>query len=93
MMTRQIIFALAAAAALAACDPVPDQTVPEPDDACGAAGYQGLIGQPVAVLKGMTFPIGTRQTGPEDAVTSDLRPDRLNIEYGSNGRIEKISCY
>ncbi|MFD2814149.1 hypothetical protein ACFSYD_05895 [Paracoccus aerius] len=41
----------------------------------------------------MTFPIGTRQIGPDDAVTSDFRPERLNIEYGRTGLIEKVSCY
>ena len=80
---------------LAACEPVPPPvTEPEPaQDACGAAGYQGLIGQPRMVLTQMTFPLGTRQIGPDDAVTADLRPDRLNIEYGRSGRIEKVSCY
>ena len=34
-----------------------------------------------------------RQIGPDDAVTSDFRPDRLNIEYGRAGRIERVSCY
>ena len=94
MMIRQTVFALAAFAALAACEPIPApvEQSPEPEDACGAAGYQGLIGQPISVLGGMTFPIGTRQIGPNDAVTADFRPDRLNIEHGSSGRIEKISC-
>lgn len=79
---------------LAACEPVPPATTPDlPADECGAGGYQGLIGQPRDVLSQMTFPIGTRVIGPDDAVTSDFRPDRLNIEYGRSGRIEKISCY
>ena len=51
------------------------------------------LGQPVTVLGAMTFPIGTRQIGPDDAVTSDFRPERLNIEYGRTGRIEKVGCY
>lgn len=91
---KALILGMAAATALAACEPVP--TVPTPDappDDCRASGYQGLIGQPVAVLAAMTFPIGTRQIGPNDAVTSDFRPDRLNIEYGAAGRIERVSCY
>lgn len=89
------ILALIAAAGLAACEPLPPTaTAPDtPTDECGAAGYQGLIGQPRDVLAQMTFPIGTRVIGPEDAVTADFRPDRLNIEYGRTGRIEKVSCY
>lgn len=94
MKARHLLLALAGATALAACEPIPAEVaLPETPDACGASGYQGLIGQPRTVLNGMTFPIGTRQIGPNDAVTADFRPDRLNIEYGASGRIEKISCY
>lgn len=95
MTKTALLTALAASALLAACEPIP--TAPaEPDiptDACGAAGYQGLIGQRREVLSQMTFPMNTRVIGPEDAVTSDFRTERLNIEYGRNGRIEKVSCY
>lgn len=94
MRKTPLLLALAAAIGLAACEPVPPAAIPEPPaDECGAAGYQGLIGQPHAVLAAMTFPIGTRMIGPDDAVTADFRPDRLNIEYGRTGRIEKVSCY
>ena len=72
--------------------PAPVQPDTPPDD-CRASTYQGLVGQPVSVLAAMTFPIGTRQIGPDDAVTSDFRPDRLNIEYGRANRIERVSCY
>lgn len=92
-MTRTaLLTALASAALLAACEPVP-VTAPPAADECGAQGYQGLVGQPRGVLAQMTFPIGTRTIGPDDAVTADFRPDRLNIEYGRNDRIEKVSCY
>ncbi|MGP9803812.1 I78 family peptidase inhibitor [Paracoccus sp. NSM] len=92
-MTRTaLLTALASAALLAACEPLP-VTEPPAADQCGAEGYQGLVGQPRSVLAQMTFPIGTRTIGPDDAVTADFRPDRLNIEYGRNDRIEKVSCY
>ena len=85
---------LAAIAAVAACEPVPQEVADQPaEDSCGAEGYQGLLGQPREVANQMTFPAGTRIIGPEDAVTADFRPDRLNIEYGRTGRIDKISCY
>lgn len=87
-------LAAAALGLMTACEPVPPAVTPEPpQDSCGAEGYQGLIGQPREVLTQMTFPIGTRLIGPDDAVTADFRPDRLNIEYGRSGRIEKVSCY
>lgn len=94
MNPKALVLALTATAVLAACEPMPVEPLPEPpSDACRASAYQGLVGQPVAVLSAMTFPIGTRQIGPNDAVTSDFRPERLNIEYGTTGRIEKVSCY
>ena len=94
MNARSLVLGLAATAALAGCEPMPAQPQPDtPPDDCRASAYQGLVGQPVAVLAAMTFPIGTRQIGPNDPVTSDFRPERLNIEYGRAGRIEKVSCY
>lgn len=97
MRMRVLFLGAGAALALAACEPV--NTVsqpplePAPLDDCGASGYQGLIGQPHEVLASMKFAIGTRVIGPDDAVTADYRPDRLNVEYGKTGLIEKISCY
>lgn len=85
------VFAVLALAEVAACTPVPP--APDSPDQCGAAGYSGLIGQPAPAVKAMTFPEGTRIIGPEDAVTDDFRPGRLNIEYGRAGLVEKISCY
>lgn len=82
--------------ALAACAPVPPPApLPEePDsDACKASTYQGLVGQSQTVLAPMMLPAGTRVIGPNDAVTMDFRPDRLNVEIGESGRIERIACY
>lgn len=93
-MTRMILAAPALIMALTACQPVPPPVAPpELVDACGAAGYQGLIGQPRSTLTAMRFPIGTRVIGPEDAVTADYSAERLNIEYGTAGLIEKVSCF
>lgn len=101
-MRRGLISApaLAAIAALtlAACEPLPSDgntgpRPPQPSDACGALGYQGLVGQPREVLNAMKFPIGTRVIGPDDAVTADYNVQRLNIEYGRGGLIEKVGCY
>ena len=93
---RTLAFAALAGLTLAACEPVTDdgsQPVLDLPQECGAAGYQGLVGQPKAALDSMKFPLGTRVIGPEDAVTADYRPDRLNIEYSRAGLIEKVSCY
>lgn len=94
-MRRPLLFAALAAATLAACEPVPNapaQPVP-PSDECGASGYQGLVGQPRRVLDSMKFPLRTRVIGPDDAITADYVPARLNIEYGAGGLIERIACY
>ncbi|MCG6112026.1 MAG: hypothetical protein MEQ74_07570 [Paracoccus sp.] len=94
-MHKTTLALILAVTALAACEPVAVEPVTPPvaADECGAAGYQGLIGQPRTALSAMNFPLGTRVIGPEDMVTADFRPDRLNIEYGPNGRITKVSCF
>ena len=87
-------LALPAAILLAACQPLPSAPTPDASaDQCRASGYQGLVGQPRGITDHMTFPVGTRVIGPDDAVTADFRPDRLNIEYGRSDRIEKVSCF
>lgn len=79
---------------LAACvqpEPLPP---PEPGtDDCKASTLSGLVGQPSTVLRTMLLPAGTRVINPGDAVTMDFRPDRMNIEIGTDGRIAKIGCY
>lgn len=78
---------------LAACDQ-PAPPAPAPDrDLCKASGFQGLVGQPETVVKTMMLPAGSRLIGPGDAVTMDFRPDRLNIEIGTDRRIARIGCY
>ncbi|WP_294925098.1 I78 family peptidase inhibitor [uncultured Paracoccus sp.] len=88
-------LALIPFALLAACEPAPTATPPEDEttDACGASGFSGLEGQPESVLDQMRFPAGTRVIRPNQAITMDYRIDRLNIEIGANGRIDKVSCY
>lgn len=80
--------------ALAACvEPAPPAE-PEPaPDLCNATAMQGLVGQPASVLQTMMLRAGTRVINSGDPVTMDFRPDRMNVEIGANGRIEKIACY
>ena len=87
------VFALLPLLALAACvEPAPPVSEPDPD-LCNALAMQGLVGQPASVLQTMMLKAGTRVINPGDAVTMDFRPDRMNVEIGANGRIEKIACY
>lgn len=75
----------------------PQEPAPPPQPpvspGCTAASLQGLIGQPSEVAERMSLPPGSRIIGPNQPVTMDFRPDRLNIETGRTGLIEKISCY
>lgn len=80
--------------ALAGCvQPEPPTAPATVADSCQAARFQGLVGQPRAVLDSMKLPPGTRVIGPKDAVTMDLRPDRLNFEIDGKAAIAKIGCY
>jgi hypothetical protein len=63
-----------------------------PDDACGAPGLQGLVGQPRRVLETMTFAGPVRVIEPGMAVTMDYSPNRLNIELDDEGTITRVTC-
>ena len=62
-------------------------------DACGAANYQGLVGQSEAVLSQMRFPLGTRVIRPGSPVTADFNAERLNIEIAQTGQISRVACF
>lgn len=94
-MTRQALILGAMLGLLGACS-APEPPPPAPpseSDMCKASQFQGLVGQPAAVLAEMKLPEGTRIVGPRDAVTSDYRRSRLNFETDKDGRIAKIACY
>jgi hypothetical protein len=61
-------------------------------DACGAARYASLVGQPMAVVDRTTFPAGTRVILPDTAVTMDFREDRLNVLIDGNAAVERVYC-
>lgn len=77
---------------MAACVPQEPDTTADPGQVCGAAGFQGLIGQPEAALSGLTLRQETRIIRPGMAVTMDFREDRLNIEIDADKRISRIFC-
>lgn len=93
-MTRLLTLLplLALAACMEAVPPDTPATQPDPD-ACKASTFQGLIGQRRSVLETMMLPAGTRVIGPGEPVTMDFRAERLNVEVGESGRIERIACY
>lgn len=80
-------------AGLAACQPLPEPVSEPPlEGTCGAEGLQGLVGQPASTLDTMRFANPLRVIGPDDMVTMDFRPDRLNIETDAAGRITRVRC-
>ena len=86
------LAAVALALALAGCVAEEPAPVLPSDDACGAPGLQGLVGQPRSVLATMTFAGPVRVIEPGMAVTMDYSPNRLNIELDAGGRITRVTC-
>ncbi|MFN3953764.1 MAG: I78 family peptidase inhibitor [Pararhodobacter sp.] len=90
-MIRYAPFLLACVA-LGACVMAGEPDAPVmPDDACGAARLQHLIGEPVPGGFAVAGPVRIYASG--DPVTLDYNPRRLNIETNRAGaRIVAISC-
>lgn len=59
---------------------------------CGADRYQSLTGQPASVLERTLIMQHLRIIGHGDAITKDLRPDRLNFWLDKGRRIERVDC-
>lgn len=58
---------------------------------CDARNYRPLIGQPVSAT---TFPASRnlRVYSVNDIVTNDYIPQRTNVVYGTNGKIQQVFC-
>lgn len=89
--------ALLAAAALsglfllAGCATEEVNTANVASDACGAEGYQSLVGQPLAAVS-LPASLKSRIIQPDDLVTQDYVEDRLNIETDTRGTIMRVFC-
>jgi diaminopimelate epimerase len=98
---KNILILLSLPVLLAACEvqgtDMPPLGLPETEpvaetDACGAARFAGLVGQPKAVVDRTTFPSGTRVILPGTAVTMDFRAERLNVLIDGNASVERVYC-
>lgn len=91
---RALILVATTVLALAACEGVAQEppVMDDDRDACGASALQGLIGQPEAVLQGMTFGGPLRVIRPGQAVTMDYSAARLNVTLDAGGVIVEIAC-
>ncbi len=86
-MTRLLLIPLIV---LAACSSA--ETVDPAADACGAEALANLVGQDMSALSAMTFPDTTRFIGPNDAITMDFSPTRLNFDLDEDGVILRVWC-
>ena len=65
---------------------------------CGADRAAAFVSQPFtaevrARMEAIAPPGGIRFTRPNEAVTDDLRFERLNVHIDAQGRVEKVDCY
>lgn len=74
--------------ALPPADPVPTGA----NDTCGAAPYGYLIGQDATALERVLILRQVRVIRPLDAVSQDLRPERINFNIGADEQIRTITC-
>lgn len=63
-----------------------------PEDACGAAALQDLVGQDLAALGNLGDLGPVRVIRPGMAVTMDYAPERLNVMLDEADLILSISC-
>jgi hypothetical protein len=93
---------LLAALSCVACASTPSDPPDSPDMAspgseCRAEPAQQYVGrkaetQVVDAAKAASQARQVRVIGPEDAVTTDFRPDRLNIRVDAGRTITEIAC-
>ena len=90
-----------AAFAVAACamsePPAAPPSASDAADACGAQALQDYLGMMAdgsveARLREAAGDGRIRFIGPDDAVTMDYRPGRLNVETDAAGKIVRIRC-
>lgn len=76
------------AAGLAACTASP----PDPSaPACGADGYQSLVGRPLAAVS-LPADLPQRVIRPGEIVTMEYRADRLTIDVDESGTVTSVRC-
>jgi hypothetical protein len=84
----------ATASTPASPEPAPPVVDPanSPPDACGAAQYASLVGQPITAAGVPAEGPSVRYIRPNTQVTMDFRADRLNIDIDANEMITGFRC-
>ena len=90
-------YVIAGALALTACYEDRPTPLPGPPQACEPSRAQFAVGRnagPRVVNQAQrrSGAATVRVIGPNDAVTMDFRPDRLNLETNARGRIVRVRC-
>jgi hypothetical protein len=62
-------------------------------DECHACEYQRFVGTPLSALPIMPEGVTLRASGVGCAVNSDLRRDRMNVQFDADLTITQIVCY
>jgi hypothetical protein len=92
MRPSRLLVLLPAAVLVAACVPMSPTPGSGVEGSCGAAGYQNLVGRDRSVAEDLRLVQPHRIYGPDEAVTMDYNPDRLNFVIGEDGNIEEVRC-
>ncbi|SLN33861.1 I78 family peptidase inhibitor [Roseisalinus antarcticus] len=97
-MTHRAAAALFCAALVAGCGGLSGDLANGPsvpvgaDDTCGAAPHAALVGRDATALERVLIMRQVRVIRPGDAVTMDLRPERINFDIAETGIIARIRC-
>ena len=88
------LVAASVLAGVSACVPILGELPADGDlaEECGAAGYRDLIGRERSVAEDLMTVQPKRVYGPDEAVTMDYQPDRLNCVIGADGAIAEVRC-
>lgn len=82
-------------AALSGCTTM-EAVPPQPQTDCDAKPAETFIGKDAAAIaeqaRAAAKAEAVRVIGPNQAVTMDFRPERLNLETGSDGKVVKMRC-
>lgn len=70
-----------------------DNVMSEPDaPQCAAEAYQVLVGQPIGEIDTESLPVPLRIYGPDQMITMDHRPDRMNIVLDADDIVVEVRC-
>jgi len=62
------------------------------ENTCDGERYGTLVGQDATALERVLILGQVRVIRPGMVVTQDYRPERINFEIGSDGRVARITC-